>query len=137
MRIANPAIRHRCHQIGADGSQKIVQRLVNPLRQRLAAGREPGLLALAVASWMAYGLCGARRFGARWRADDPWAERVVAIGEEIGGDFGALAKALLGIQAIFGDDLVQSPAAAAIAAHLRGLLSADPAGYLAERLAHG
>ncbi len=39
-RIANSAIRHRCHQIGTDGSQKIVQRLVNPLRERLVAGTE-------------------------------------------------------------------------------------------------
>ena len=31
-RIANTAIRHRCHQIGTDGSQKIVQRLLDPLR---------------------------------------------------------------------------------------------------------
>ena len=38
-RIRNAAIRHRCHQIGTDGSQKIVQRLVDPLRERLAAGR--------------------------------------------------------------------------------------------------
>ena len=31
-RIANSAIRHRCHQIGTDGSQKIVQRIIDPLR---------------------------------------------------------------------------------------------------------
>ena len=43
-RIANRAIRHRCHQIGTDGSQKIVQRLVNPLRERMTAGHAPGLL---------------------------------------------------------------------------------------------
>ncbi len=136
-RIANSAIRHRCHQIGTDGSQKIVQRLINPLCERLAAGHPPGLLALAVASWLAYGLCGARRFGARWRPDDPWADRVIAIGEEAGGDFNALAKGLLGLDAIFGADLARSPAADAIAAHLAGLLSADPRLYLAKRLSHG
>ncbi|MDQ0391986.1 mannitol dehydrogenase family protein [Labrys monachus] len=135
-RIANPAIRHRCHQIGTDGSQKIVQRLVNPLRERLAAGHAPGLLALAVASWLAYALCGARRFGARWVPDDPLAPRVVALGEEAGGDFEALARALLGIGAIFGTDLAASPACAAIARHLEGLLSVDPRSYLAG-VAHG
>jgi fructuronate reductase len=135
-RIANSAIRHRCHQIGTDGSQKIVQRLVNPLRERLAAGQEPGFLALAVASWMAYCLCGARRFGARWRPDDPWAERVIAIGEQTGGDFAALATALLSLDAIFGADLAASPARGAIAAHLDGLLSADQRLYLAKRLSH-
>lgn len=136
-RIANPAIRHRCHQIGTDGSQKIVQRLVNPLRERLAAGAAPGLLALAVASWLAYCLCGAQRFGARWTPDDPWADRVIAIGEETGADFNALANALLRIEAIFGTDLVSSPACAAIAVHLQGLFSDDPRLYLAERLPPG
>ena len=133
-RIANTAIRHRCHQIGTDGSQKIVQRLVNPLRERLAAGHPPGLLALAVASWLAYGLCGARRFGARWAPDDPMAERVIAIGEQSGGDFGGLARALLDIQAVFGTDLADSPAATAIGAHLQGLLSHDPRRYLSALL---
>jgi fructuronate reductase len=107
--------------------------LVNPLRERLAAGHEPGLLALAIASWMAYCLCGARRFGARWRPDDPLADRVMAIGER-STDFLALAKALLSLDAIFGTDLAGSPAADAIAAHLEGLLSADPRTYLRGRL---
>ena len=33
-RIRNPAIRHRCHQIGTDGSQKIVQRLARPVARK-------------------------------------------------------------------------------------------------------
>lgn len=136
-RIANPAIRHRCHQIATDGSQKIVQRLVNPLRERLAAGAPPGLLALAVASWLAYALSGAQRFGARWSADDPWGPRVAAVGEAAGGDFATLAKALLGIQAIFGADLAASPAAPAVAGHLRGLLAGRPREYLASLLRKG
>ena len=39
-RLRNTAIRHRNHQIATDGSQKIVQRLLNPIRERLRAGRE-------------------------------------------------------------------------------------------------
>ena len=128
-RIANRAIRHRCHQIGTDGSQKLVQRVVNPLRERMAAGHAPGLLALAVASWLAYALCGALRFGDRWTPDDPLADRVAAIGEQTG-DFDALSRALLGLQAVFGRDLAGSPAAVPIAGYLRGLLSGDPAGFL-------
>jgi fructuronate reductase len=135
-RIENSAIRHRCHQIGTDGSQKIVQRLVNPLRERLEAGHDPGLLALAVAGWIAYCLCGARRFSHRWEAEDPWADRLVAFGEELGGDFIALATAVLGIKAIFGGDLATPPLIAATGAHLRGLLSDDPRGYLSERFVH-
>ena len=36
---SNTAIRHRNHQIATDGSQKIVQRLLNPIRERLGARR--------------------------------------------------------------------------------------------------
>lgn len=129
-RIKNTAIRHRCHQIGTDGSQKIVQRLVNPLRERLRQGHAPGLLAMAVASWMAYALAGSRAFGARWTPDDPLADTVMAIGDRIGGDFPGLARGMLGIDAVFGSDLIGSPAEAAIAGHLRGLLGEDAAGYL-------
>ena len=71
-RIRNRAIRHRCHQIGTDGSQKIVQRLVDPLRERLAAGQSADLLTLSIASWMAYCLAGSPRFGRRWVPSDPW-----------------------------------------------------------------
>ena len=61
-RIADSAIRHRCHQIGTDGSQKIVQRIIDPLRERLVKGQSAPLLTLAVAGWIAYCLSGAERF---------------------------------------------------------------------------
>jgi fructuronate reductase len=130
-RIANSAIRHRCHQIGTDGSQKIVQRLVNPLRERLVAGQSAPLLTLAVAGWMAYCLSGAQRFGHRWDPSDPWAETVIAMGEQCREDFSALARAVLGVRAIFGSDLSTPPFVAAVGAHLRGLLDGDAAAYLA------
>lgn len=136
-RIRNTAIQHRCHQIGTDGSQKIVQRLVNPLRERLVKGQPVDLLALGVASWMAYDLCGAKRFGARWMPDDPMASRVIDIGGEFGGDFDELTRAMLGIEAIFGSDLMDSPAEAVIAGHLRGLLSEHPQAYLVCCLSQG
>ena len=132
-RIRNAAIRHRCHQIGTDGSQKIVQRLIDPLRERLAAGRPAGLLALSVASWIAYGLSGARRFGARWTPSDPYAETVIAIGEK-SSDWSELAKAVLAIAPIFGTDMARPQLIEPIARHLRGLLDGDAGGYLKERL---
>ena len=132
-RIRNTAIRHRCHQIGTDGSQKIVQRLVDPLRERLAAGQPAGLLMLAVASWIAYGLSGARRFGARWTPSDPYAETVIAIGEK-NADWPELAKAVLSIAPIFGADMARPQVVEPVARHLRGLLGGDARGYLTERL---
>ena len=132
-RIRNTAIRHRCHQIGTDGSQKIVQRLVDPLRDRLAAGQPAGLLTLSVASWIAYGLSGARRFGARWTPSDPYAETVIAIGER-NSDWSELTKSVLSIAPIFGTDMARPELVATIARRLHGLLGGDARGYLAERL---
>ena len=43
-RLRNTAIRHRNHQIATDGSQKIVQRLLNPIRDRLRQGGSIALL---------------------------------------------------------------------------------------------
>jgi fructuronate reductase len=131
-RIHNAAIRHRCHQIGADGSQKIVQRLVDPLRERLAAGLPAGLLTLSVASWIAYGLSGARRFGARWTPLDPYAGTLIAIGEKTS-DWSELAKAVLAIAPIFGTDMARPELVTAIARDVRGLLQGGAPGYLKER----
>lgn len=133
-RISNAAIRHRCHQIGTDGSQKIVQRLVDPLRERLAARLPADLLILSVASWMAYCLKGSRRFGAQWKASDPWAETIIAIGERTG-DFALIARAILLIAPIFGTDLTRPDLVQVVARHLEGLLGGDPRAYLAGRLA--
>jgi len=136
-RIANTAIRHRCHQIGTDGSQKIAQRLLNPLRERLAAGREAPLLTLSVAAWIAYCLAGATRFGRRWQICDPCAAAMIAIGDAPGASFEDMAKAALALHAIFGTDLAAPPLLAGLARHLAGLLSGAPRTYLAERLADG
>ena len=132
-RIRNTAIRHRCHQIGTDGSQKIVQRLVDPLRERLAAGRPARLLTLAVASWIAYGLSGARRFGARWTPSDPYAESIIAIGDQ-NSDWTDLARAVLSMEPIFGSDMARPRLIEGIASCLRGLLGGDARSYLRERL---
>jgi fructuronate reductase len=132
-RIRNRAIRHRCHQIGTDGSQKIVQRLVDPLRERLQAGQRADLLTLAIASWMAYCLSGAPRFGRRWSPSDPWAERMIAIGQQ-SADFEDMAIAILGMAPIFGADLARPDLASAVASRLRGLLGSDARGYLTARL---
>ena len=135
-RIRNPAIRHRCHQIGTDGSQKIVQRLLDPLRARLAADLGAELLILSVASWMAYVLKGSRRFGAVWKPSDPWADTMIAIGDRTPG-FPDMAKAILAIAPIFGADLMREDLVHPIARHLDGLLAQDPRAYLAGRLDNG
>jgi fructuronate reductase len=134
-RIANSAIRHRCHQIGTDGSQKIVQRIVSPLRERLEAGQGVEWLTLSLAGWIAYVFSGAARFDRRWTPSDPWAAKLTAIVDSAGADFAKLAKAALGIEAIFGADFDKAPIVKALAADLSGLLSRNPRAFLSERLA--
>jgi fructuronate reductase len=130
-RLRNSSIRHSNHQIATDGSQKIVQRLLNPMRERLAAGASIDRLACATAGFIAYLASAAPRFGARWAPSDPFAEALREIAEATAGDVDALARRALGIAAIFGTDLTQRPqVVAAIARHLAGLLSDNPVAYL-------
>jgi fructuronate reductase len=137
-RLHNTAIRHRNHQIATDGSQKIVQRLLNPIRLAIAHGTRFEYLAAATAGWMAYLLAASSRFGARWQPSDPWAEAVRRIGDQTGPDTGALARRVMGLEAIFGDDLPRhEPLVAAVAHHLEGLLLGDSQRHLAALLARG
>ncbi len=100
-RLRNTAIRHRNHQIATDGSQKIVQRLLNPIRDRLDAGAGIDLLATAVAGWMAYLARASGRFGRQWSVDDPYAARIAAIADRTGDDPAALVDGIVAIDAIF------------------------------------
>lgn len=133
-RVRNDAVRHTNHQVATDGSQKIVQRFLNPIRDRLHAGERYGILALGVAGWIAYLVAGTSRFGNRWTPQDPWAERIgnVALSH---GEAGALVKEIVAIEPIFGNDLRSDEFVALLAVHVEGLLSANPHRYIARQLA--
>ena len=51
-RFGNTALRHRLAQIAADGSQKLPQRLLAPLREARAADLPHRILTFAVAAWI-------------------------------------------------------------------------------------
>lgn len=53
-RFRNPAIRHLLAQIAWDGSQKLPYRLLDTIRDALAAGRGIERLALPVAAWLRF-----------------------------------------------------------------------------------
>lgn len=130
-RLRNPNIRHRNHQIATDGSQKIVQRLLNPMRDRLRAGAAIERLACATAGFIAYLAAAAPSFGARWTPSDPFADAVREIAEASGRDLETLVRRALAIPAIFGSDLPTTPILVdAVSRHLAGLLSDNPLGYL-------
>jgi fructuronate reductase len=76
-RFANPALAHRLQQIAMDGSQKLPQRLLATIEQRLAAGMPIARLSLAVAAWMHY-LRGIDEWGRPYAIDDPLAASLAA-----------------------------------------------------------
>ncbi|MDH5538832.1 MAG: mannitol dehydrogenase family protein [Rhizobacter sp.] len=71
-RFANPALQHRTLQIAMDGSQKLPQRLLGTVRERLAAGLRIDALALAVAAWLHH-LGGVDEQGRVFEIQDPLA----------------------------------------------------------------
>jgi fructuronate reductase len=119
-RFANPALAHRCYQIAMDGSQKLPQRLLGTIRANLAAGLPIRRLSLAVAAWMRY-VGGTDERGRPIAVQDPLAEQLAARAAQAGGDPGAIVDALLGVRAVFGEDL---PAAAPFRDELRAALAA-------------
>jgi fructuronate reductase len=107
-RFANPAIRHRTAQIAMDGSQKLPQRLLGPIRDQLRRGGPIRHLALAVAGWMRYA-AGRDEQGREIAVADPLADRLRAIGARAGGDPDGLVEGFLAIREVFGDNLPCEP----------------------------
>jgi fructuronate reductase len=103
-RFRNPAIRHRTWQIAMDGSQKLPQRLLGTIGDRLKAGAPIAHLTLGVAAWMRY-VQGADEAGAAIDIRDPLAAEFAKRAAGAGRDAKALSTALLGIESIFGADL--------------------------------
>lgn len=72
-RYMNPALQHRTQQIAMDGSQKLPQRLLGTVRDRLRSDAPIDRLALAVAGWLHY-LQGMDEAGHTYTIADPLAE---------------------------------------------------------------
>ena len=120
-RFANPALQHRLRQIAMDGSQKLPQRLLAPLRARLQRGQPFAILALAIAAWMRYAL-GRDEAGVAFAVDDPLAARLAAIAAMRGAGAAPLAAAFLQLPEIFGEDLPRNPLVVAAVSHQLGQL---------------
>ncbi len=102
-RFANPTVRHRTWQIAMDGSQKLPQRLLGTIRERLHAGLPIPALALAVAAWIRY-VSGTDESGSPIDVRDPMAAELKsrAAGDE------AVANILV-LDKIFPADLAANP----------------------------
>ena len=121
-RFLNPALKHRTWQIAMDGSQKLPQRLLGTIRDRLAHNAGIERLSLGVAGWMRY-VTGVDEAGQPIEVKDPMVGRLQQIAAKAGGDAQTLATGLMQVSEIFGTEL---PADArfrdAVTGHLAGLL---------------
>ncbi|OQW87302.1 MAG: hypothetical protein BWK72_13925 [Rhodoferax ferrireducens] len=103
-RFCNPALKHRTLQIAMDGSQKLPQRLLATLRERLARGLPSPALAKALAGWMHFVLKAAHTPGAV--LNDPLSAEILSKAK-ISPQPNDILGELLSIQKIFGTDLAQ------------------------------
>jgi fructuronate reductase len=97
-RFSNPAIRHRTWQIAMDGSQKLPQRLLGTLRERLSRDLPIDALALVIAGWARY-VGGTDENGGTIDVRDPMADTLAALD----------LRGILDQRRIFGDDLSADP----------------------------
>ncbi|NOJ45289.1 mannitol dehydrogenase family protein [Bradyrhizobium archetypum] len=100
-RFSNPALHHRTWQIAMDGSQKLPQRLLATMQDRLRLGLPINTHALAVAGWMRY-VTGTDEQGRAIDVRDPLAAKLKALAERAGPAPERLAPALLEVDSIFG-----------------------------------
>jgi len=100
-RYSNTALKHRTYQIAMDGSQKLPQRLLGTIADRLKAGAPIERLSLAVAAWMIYAR-GVDLKGQAIAVQDPMAAEFAAI------DPGRLVEGYLAIDRVFPQDLAGS-----------------------------
>jgi len=101
-RFRNAALPHRTRQIAMDGSQKLPQRLLATVRDRLHAGAPLVHLPLAVAAWIRYA-SGSDERGNRIEVQDPLAASFAAIVAHAGGVAPAIADGFLDLAPVFGD----------------------------------
>ena len=130
-RFANPALAHRTLQIAMDGSQKIPQRWLGTLRDRLAAGQSHGRLAFALAAWLHY-LRGSDEAGQPYVIVDPLAAPLAAAVQAAArqSDAQAEVRVLLNYRPVFGELVGAAPLVDSVAAALRLLRQRGVAGAL-------
>ncbi|MDB5540413.1 MAG: mannitol dehydrogenase family protein [Devosia sp.] len=122
-RFANPALKHRTWQIAMDGTQKLPQRLLGTIRDRLEKGQGIQRLALGVAAWMRY-VTGIDEAGQPIDVKDPMAARLRQIADGAGGDASRLAGDLAEVTEIFGTDLkMNATFAKEVTTHLASLFA--------------
>ncbi len=102
-RYRDPSIRHRLWQIAMDGSQKLPQRILRTIQDRLSQGETPVGLCLVVAAWMRY-VGGVDENGAPIDVRDPLVDRLRTASDNAEGPDEKVA-AFLSMREVFGEQL--------------------------------
>lgn len=132
-RFLNSALQHKTWQIAMDGSQKLPQRILNTVRDRIRVGSSYDRLALAVAAWMTYA-GGKTLKGEAIDVRDPLAGRMGEIARNTEGNAEKLVSGFLSLNEVFGNDLPSDKAfAETIVRQLKALHELGPR-HAAQRL---
>jgi fructuronate reductase len=108
-RFRNPALPHRTKQVAMDGSQKLPQRFLATVRERLASGGSIAHLALAIAGWIRYA-SGTDEAGQPIAVSDPLSEKFAGIASAARGNASQIADGFLDLVEVFGTDLSRNTA---------------------------
>ncbi len=100
-RFANSGLGHRCTQVATDTSQKLPQRILATVRDRIDRGLPIDALADVLALW-AWSTLGVDHRGDQRSVDDPLAGTFEHLAADHGHDPVMLASALVDLEAIFG-----------------------------------
>lgn len=105
-RFRNPNLRHLTAQIASDGSQKLPQRLLAPLHERIAKGLPSPAIATALAAWIHFIIKSAN--AEQPVINDPMGEELIRC-VLLSHKHEEIVTNLLGIEKIFGRDLPVNP----------------------------
>jgi fructuronate reductase len=101
-RFTNPAIGHRTSQVAMDGSQKLPQRLVAPVRVRASRGLASPMSALTAAAWIHY-LTGRNFVGVTHVVTDPRSAHYATLWAQSENDVTRFAASVLDDETVFAD----------------------------------
>ncbi len=106
-RFQNTGLQHKLAQIAADGSQKLPQRILHPIQERLGNGLPIKCLAKCVAAWIGY-ISVQMKGEFKFVLNDPMAESLRHLIVKTGSESKDLVSAIIDVETIFGPVLTKS-----------------------------